>query len=386
MSEMGLNLFKYGSQLKSVPEEYQSMETTEIKDKIRSIKDEYEDNLILLGHNYQQKDVFEVCDFTGDSYKLSKKAAELTDREHIVFCGVSFMAESADILTADHQSVILPSMAAACPMAGMAEMVQVEQAWNNLTDIVPEDEVIPVTYMNSYADLKAFCARKGGTVCTSSNAETIFEWAFEQDKKIFFFPDEHLGRNVATFLDVPDPKQPLWNPWAGETGGLSEPEVKDGRVYLWAGNCQVHQRFTVDDVETMRSQHDDLRVIVHPECQRDVVRAADVNGSTSTIIDTIAEADSGSTWAVGTEFNLVDHLDRRHDDKDVLPLGSEECIDCNAMAQISPAYLLWTLEELKNDNPINVISVEPESARLAREALDRMIDLTSGQQSSAAVA
>lgn len=386
MEEMGLNLFKYGSQLKSVPDEYTSMETGEVKSRIRNAKEKLGSNLILLGHNYQQKDIFELCDFTGDSYKLSKKAAELQDCKYVIFCGVSFMAESADILTADHQDVILPSMAAACPMAGMAEMVQVKQAWANLTQHVPEDEVIPVTYMNSYADLKAFCAQKGGTVCTSSNAEKIFQWAFDQDKRIFFLPDEHLGRNIATFLDVEDEKQPLWNPWAGDTGGLTREEVRDGRVYLWAGNCQVHQRFTVDDIDTMRSEHEDINIIVHPECRREVVREADVNGSTSTIINTIDNAESGSTWAVGTEFNLVDHLDRRNDDKDVLPLGCEECIDCNAMAQINPSYLLWTLEELQNGNPVNVISVDPENARLAKEALDRMIDLTSGKTSTTAAA
>lgn len=386
MSEMELNLFKYGSQLKSIPDKYETMDASTIRKQVREAKDDLGDDVILLGHNYQRKDIFELCDFTGDSYKLSKKAAELTDTQYVIFCGVSFMAESADILTADHQSVILPSMAAACPMAGMAEMVQVEQAWNNLTEHVPEEDVIPVTYMNSYADLKAFCARKGGTVCTSSNAEKIFSWAFEQDKKIFFFPDEHLGRNVATFLDVQDERQPLWNPWAGDLGGLDEDRVRDGLVYLWAGNCQVHQRFTVDDVETMREDHEDVNVIVHPECRREVVREADVNGSTSTIIDTIDNAEPGTTWAVGTEFNLVDHLDRRNESKTVMPLGCEECIDCNAMAQVNPAYLLWTLDELRDDNPVNVISVDPESSRLAKEALDRMIDLTSGETSSAAVA
>lgn len=385
MSEMSLNLFKYGSQLKSIPDHYQDLDNKTVLDRIQDVKESMSDNLILLGHNYQQRDIFEVCDFTGDSYKLSKKAAELNDIKNVVFCGVSFMAESADILTSESQRVILPSMAAACPMAGMAEMVQVRSAWNNLTQIVPESEVIPVTYMNSYADLKAFCAQKGGTVCTSSNAEKIFQWAFDQGKKIFFFPDEHLGRNVATFLDVPDPEQPLWNPWSGERGGLSEEEVEKGEVYLWAGNCQVHQRFTVDDIENMRKQHDDIRIIVHPECQREVVQNADINGSTSTIINTIKEASPGSKWAVGTEFNLVDHLNRRYENKTVLPLGCEECIDCNAMAQINPPYLLWTLEELQNGNPINVIEVDDQDSKFAHEALDRMIKLTS-QSSSAAVA
>jgi len=383
MEEMGLNLFKYGSQLKSIPEEYETMDPETVRYRIREAKEDLGDNLTLLGHNYQQKAVYELCDFTGDSYKLSKKAADLSDCEYVVFCGVSFMAESADILTADHQSVILPSMAAACPMAGMAEVVQVKQAWDNLTDLVQEDDVVPVTYMNSYADLKAFCAEHGGTVCTSSNAETIFQWAFERDKKIFFFPDEHLGRNVATFLDIPDEQQPLWNPWAGETGGLSDEQIMEGKVYLWAGNCQVHQRFTVEDVQTVRNNHPDVNVIVHPECRREVVRASDVNGSTSTIIDTIDNADPGTTWAVGTEFNLVDHLDRRNSEKDVLPLGCEDCIDCNAMAQINPTYLLWTLDELRNDNPVNVISVDSESADLARTALDRMIDLTSSSTPAA---
>lgn len=386
MSEMELNLFKYGSQLKSIPDEYQELSAAEAKNRIRNVKSDLQDKVILLGHNYQQKDIYEVCDFTGDSYKLSKKAAELDDYQYVIFCGVSFMAESADILTADHQSVILPSMAAACPMAGMAEVVQVQQAWDNLTNYIPEEDIIPVTYMNSYADLKAFCAKKGGTVCTSSNAEKIFKWAFNQDKKIFFFPDEHLGRNVATFLNVDDEKQPLWNPWSGDLGGLAEPDIQKAKVYLWAGNCQVHQRFTVEDVDSIRDQYESVNVIVHPECRREVVRASDINGSTSTIIDTIDNAEEGTTWAVGTEFNLVDHLDRRNESKNVVPLGCEECIDCNAMAQINPAYLLWTLEELRDDNPVNVISVENESSTLAQKALDRMIALTSGKKSPAAVA
>ncbi len=376
MDGMDLNLFKYGSQLKSLPEKYQAMDPDDIVERIREAKDELGERLILLGHNYQQRVIYDLCDFTGDSYKLSKKAAELQETEYVVFCGVSFMAESADILTADRQKVMLPSMAAACPMAGMAETVQVGEAWENLTEFVDEEDVVPVTYMNSYADLKAFCAEHGGTVCTSSNAERIFQWAFEKDKRIFFLPDEHLGRNVATFLDVPDERQPLWNPWAGDTGGLTSEQIRRGRVYLWAGNCQVHQRFTPEDVHTVRQDHPDVEVIVHPECRREVVQLADHHGSTSTIIDTIEGADPGTTWAVGTEFNLVDHLDRRHSDRTVLPLGCEECIDCNAMAQISPAYLLWTLDELRDDNPINVISVDPRDAELAREALDRMMELT----------
>jgi quinolinate synthase len=379
---MGLNLFKYGEQLKPLPDHYEDLDRDTVLEQIREIKDEMGEKLIVLGHNYQQHDIVDVCDFMGDSYKLSKKAAEIEQAEWIVFCGVSFMAESADILTAEHQNVILPSMAAACPMAGMAEMVQVEQAWDELTEHVPEEDVIPITYMNSYADLKAFCADKGGAVCTSSNAKTIFEWAFDQDKRIFFFPDEHLGRNVATFADVPDEQQPLWNPWAGELGGLDEDTVKNGKVYLWAGNCQVHQRFTTDDVETMRANHEDIEVMVHPECRRDVIRAADRYGSTADIIDAVENAEPGSTWAIGTEFNLVDHLDREHEDQDVLPLGCEECIDCNAMAQINPSYLLWTLDELQADNPINVINVDPEESKKAKVALDRMIDLTSNGSTS----
>lgn len=376
-SAMGLNLFKYGEQLKPLPGEYRDMDSGTIRERIESIKEEMGDRLVLLGHNYQQHEIVEVCDFMGDSYMLSKKAAEIEEAEWIVFCGVSFMAESADILTADHQKVILPSMAAACPMAGMAEMVQVQQAWDQLTERVPAEEVIPITYMNSYADLKAFCAEQGGAVCTSSNASKIFDWAFKQDKRIFFFPDEHLGRNVATFADVPDEQQPLWNPWAGEYGGLSEEDVDRGKVYLWAGNCQVHQRFTVDDINTMRSDHPDITVMVHPECRREVVQKADRYGSTAAIIQAVETADAGSTWAIGTEFNLVDHLNREHENKNILPLGCEECIDCNAMAQINPAYLLWTLEQLQENQPINVIDVDETEAEKARVALDRMIDLTS---------
>lgn len=374
--DMELNLFKYGSQLQTLPEEYQELDRETTMERIREAKSALGENLVLLGHNYQQHDIVEVCDFMGDSFQLSKEAANLSDAEYIVFCGVSFMAESADILTGDHQDVILPSMAAACPMAGMAEMIQVEQAWEQLDNVVDTDDVIPITYMNSYADLKAFCARNGGAVCTSSNAQTIFQWAFDQDKRVFFFPDEHLGRNTATFLGLSDEKMPTWNPWAGELGGLSPEQTQQADVYLWSGNCQVHQRFTPEDIRTMRDKHPDVEIIVHPECRRDVLQMADHHGSTSTIIEAIESAAPGETWAVGTEFNLVDHLDREHEDKQVLPLGSEECIDCNAMAQINPSYLLWTLEQLIEGEPVNVIEVDPDESRQAQKALDRMIELT----------
>jgi quinolinate synthase len=282
------------------------------------------------------------------------------------------MAESADIITDDDQSVILPSMEASCPMAGMAEALQVDAAWAEITAAAPDENIIPITYMNSYADLKAFCAEQGGLVCTSSNAHKAFEYAFEKGDKVLFLPDKHLGENTAHRLDMPE-EIAEWDPWDPE--GKDAEEVVDNDVILWDGYCQVHERFRVSHIEDVREQHPDANVIVHPECRREVVEAADVAGSTATITETIENADPGETWAIGTEIHLTHHLQRWHPDVEVLPLCGEACMDCNAMRQIDPNYLVWVLEELLEGRERNVIEVAPEEKELAQVALDRMLEI-----------
>jgi quinolinate synthase len=327
--------------------------------------------VVVLGHNYQRREIVEHADFVGDSYQLSKEAAN-ADADYVIFGGVTFMAESADIITDDDQSVILPSMEASCPMAGMAEALQVDAAWADITAAAPDENIIPITYMNSYADLKAFCAEHGGLVCTSSNAHRAFEWAFERGDTVLFLPDKHLGENTAHRLDMADATVE-WDPW--NPGGKDAEEVADADIVLWDGYCQVHERFTTDHVDAIRADHPDVNVVVHPECRRDVVEAADVVGSTATITRTIEDADPGETWAIGTEIHLTNHLQRWHPEVEVVPLCGDACMDCNAMRQIDPNYLTWVLEELVEGRERNVIEVAPEETELAQVALDRMLEV-----------
>jgi quinolinate synthase len=282
------------------------------------------------------------------------------------------MAESADIITDDSQSVILPSMEASCPMAGMAEALQVDAAWAEITAAAPEENIIPITYMNSYADLKAFCAEQGGLVCTSSNAHRAFEYAFERGDKVLFLPDKHLGENTAHRLGMED-SIAEWDPWDPE--GKEAEDVVDNDIILWDGYCQVHERFRESHIEELREERPDVNVVVHPECRREVVEAADVVGSTSTICETVANADPGDAWAIGTEIHLANHLDRWHPEVEVLPLCGDACMDCNAMRQIDPNYLTWVLEELLEGRERNVIEVAPEEKELAQVALDRMLEI-----------
>ncbi|WP_254767082.1 quinolinate synthase NadA [Salinilacihabitans rarus] len=368
--ETELSLFKYGH-LEQLPPAYRDLEEDERTERIEAAREELGDDVVVLGHNYQRREVVEHADFVGDSYGLSKRAAE-TDAEYVIFGGVTFMAESADVITDDDQTVILPSMEASCPMAGMAEALQVDAAWAEITDAAPDANIVPVTYMNSYADLKAFCASQGGLVCTSSNAHRAFEWAFERGDTVLFLPDKHLGENTAYRLGVED-RIAEWDPWDPE--GKDPAEVADADVILWDGYCQVHERFTDEHVAAIREEHPDANVVVHPECRREVVEAADVVGSTSTIRETIADADPGETWAVGTEIHLTRHLRRWHPEVEVLPLCGDACMDCNAMRQIDPNYLTWVLEELAEGRERNVIEVDPEEAELAKVALDRMLEV-----------
>jgi quinolinate synthase len=368
--ETDLSLFRYDD-LEQLPPDYRDLDEAARAERIDAARAELGDDVVILGHNYQRREVVERADFVGDSYGLSTAAAE-TDARYVIFAGVTFMAESADIITDDDQSVILPSMEASCPMAGMAEALQVDAAWSEIADAAPDAEVVPVTYMNSYADLKAFCADKGGLVCTSSNAHRAFEWAFERGDTVLFLPDKHLGRNTAHRLGLAD-ETVEWDPW--DPAGTDATAVAENDVVLWDGYCQVHERFRRHHVEAVRAEHPDAKVVVHPECRREVVEAADRVGSTATIRETVAEAAPGETWAIGTEIHLAEHLARWHPDVTVLPLCGDACMDCNAMRQIDPNYLTWVLEELVAGRERNVIEVAPEEKRLAERALDRMLQL-----------
>ena len=366
--ETDLSLFKYDN-LEQLPPAYRDLEEAERTARIEAALSALGDDVVILGHNYQRREIVKHADFVGDSYQLSQEAAA-ADAPYVVFGGVTFMAESADIITDDDQSVILPSMEASCPMAGMAEALQVDAAWAELTAATDED-IIPITYMNSYADLKAFCAEQGGLVCTSSNAHRAFEWAFERGDKVLFLPDKHLGENTAHRLGMED-SLAEWDPWDPESDAETAAEAD---IVLWEGYCQVHERFRAEHVTDLRERRPDANVVVHPECRREVVEAADVVGSTSTICETVETAAPGETWAIGTEIHLANHLDRWHPEVEVLPLCGDACMDCNAMRQIDPNYLTWVLEELLEGRERNVIEVNPEEKELAQVALDRMLEV-----------
>ena len=329
---------------------------------------------LVLGHHYQRDEVIQFADITGDSFKLAQAAAERGDAEHIFFCGVHFMAESADILTSSSQRVILPDLAAGCSMADMATQSQVDNAWKVLSDLGVAGRTIPVTYMNSSAAIKAFTGENGGTVCTSSNAERAMRWAFEKGEKVLFLPDQHLGRNTAVLklgLDLSDCV--LWNPWK-PNGGLSDQEIKGAKVILWRGHCSVHGRFSVDNVREIRTRIPGVNVLVHPECQHDVVKSADVVGSTEMIIKTVAAAPPGSAWAIGTELNLVKRLAVQNPDKNVVFLDKTVCF-CSTMNRIDLPHLVWSMESLVRGKVVNEIKVSEKVAHFARVALERMLAL-----------
>ncbi|WP_110238754.1 quinolinate synthase NadA [Nocardioides gilvus] len=342
----------------------------------RAAKAALGDRLFVLGHHYQRDEVVEFADVLGDSFKLAREAAARPAAEFIVFCGVHFMAESADILTSADQQVILPDLAAGCSMADMARLSQVEDAWDALADAGIQDSVVPITYMNSSADIKAFCGRNDGAVCTSSNAEVALEWAFAQkpDAKVFFFPDQHLGRNTAVLeLGLSLDDCVVWNPFL-PNGGLTVEELRAARMILWRGHCSVHGRFTPDVIDELRAKHDDIKILVHPECTHDVVTKADFVGSTEFIINTIEAAEPGSTWAIGTELNLVKRLADAHPDKNIVFLDRNVCY-CSTMNRIDLPHLVWALENLVAGNVVNQITVDPETEKWALVALQRMLDL-----------
>jgi quinolinate synthase len=335
------------------------------------------DRAFVLGHHYQRDEVIQFADVTGDSFKLAREAAARPSAEYVVFCGVHFMAESADILTSEQQQVVLPDLAAGCSMADMATFSQVEECWEALEDLGIADQVIPVTYMNSSADIKAFTGRHGGTVCTSSNARRALEWALTQGSKVLFLPDQHLGRNTAVLeLGLGLADCVVWNPHArDDTGGLSEQQIRDATMLLWRGHCSVHGRFSPGSVDEVRQRIPDVRVIVHPECQHEVVLAADEVGSTEKIISTIERAPAGSAWAVGTELNLVQRLAAANPDKTVVFLDKTVCY-CSTMNRIDLPHLVWALESLAAGQLVNQIAVDPQTAKEAGVALEQMLALS----------
>ena len=346
----------------------------------RAAKEALGDRVFVLGHHYQRDEVIQFADVTGDSFKLARDAAGRPDAEFIVFCGVHFMAESADILTSPDQKVILPDLAAGCSMADMARLRQVEDAWDALTEAGVADSVVPVTYMNSSADIKAFCGRNGGAVCTSSNADVALEWAFGQKAdaeggaKVLFLPDQHLGRNTAVLkmgLTLDDCV--VWDPHR-PGGGLTTEQLRDARMILWKGHCSVHGRFSPDVVDELRTTIPDVQILVHPECQHEVVLKADLVGSTEFIIKTIEAAPAGSAWAIGTELNLVKRLAAAHPDKQISFLDKTVCY-CSTMNRIDLPHLVWAMESLVAGTVVNQIEVDPETERWARLALQRMLDL-----------
>jgi len=334
------------------------------------------DRAFVLGHHYQRDEVIQFADVTGDSFKLAREAAARPGAEFVVFCGVHFMAESADILTSGDQKVVLPDLAAGCSMADMATFNQVEQCWEALEDLGLADDVVPVTYMNSSADIKAFTGRHGGTVCTSSNARRALTWALGNGSKVLFLPDQHLGRNTAVLeLGMSLDDCVVWDPHApGETGGLTPEQVRDATMILWRGHCSVHGRFSPECVADVRARIPGVNVIAHPECQHEVVLAADYIGSTEKIISTIEQAPAGSAWAVGTELNLVQRLAARNPDKTVAFLDKTVCY-CSTMNRIDLPHLVWALESLAGGRLVNQITVEHATAAQARAALDQMLAL-----------
>ncbi|CAN5272825.1 quinolinate synthase NadA [soil metagenome] len=361
-----------------LPAEYQQASNDELHERIRAAKATLGDRVVVLGHFYQRDEVVQHADFLGDSFQLANAAQTVPNAEAIVFCGGHFMAETADILAREGQAVILPNLAAGCSMADMADIDSVEECWEQLTALYgtePDAQgrvpVIPVTYMNSSAALKGFCGRNGGIVCTSSNAATVLEWAFERGQRVLFFPDQHLGRNTAKAMGVPLEQMPMWNP-RKPLGGSSLQEVMDARVILWHGFCSVHKRFTVDQVERARAEFPGVRVIVHPECPMAVVDAADEAGSTDYIRKAVAAATEPTTFAIGTEINMVNRLAAEFPQHTIFCLDPVVC-PCSTMYRIHPGYLAWVLERLVAGEVVNRIAVAPDVAADARVALERML-------------
>jgi quinolinate synthase len=363
---------------------YKSLSNEELSARIEAVRRDLGPRLMILGHHYQQDEVIEHSDLRGDSYQLSQMAAASSDCRFITFCGVHFMAETADILanrpeklesrSGERVKVILPDMAAGCSMADMAAIDQVEAAWRDLGEVIDTSDVTPVTYINSAASLKAFCGRNGGIVCTSSNARAVLEWSFARTKRVFFFPDQHLGRNTALQMGITNDQMPVYDPYGGDLGGNAEQAIVDSRVILWKGHCSVHQMFRKEHVDLFRGRYPGIKILVHPECPQEVNDLADVSGSTSKIIKTVEAAPPGTKWAIGTELHLVNRLKKEHPEQEIHFLSPVVCM-CATMYRIDLAHLCWSLENLAAGQPVNVIEVDEDVARWSLVALERMLEV-----------
>jgi quinolinate synthase len=361
---------------------YRGLDDALLSERIEAVRRRMGSRLVILGHHYQQDGVIAHADLQGDSYQLSKNAAERADCEAIVFCGVHFMAETADILANRPEkvaardgrrvTVVLPDMAAGCSMADMAAIDQVEDAWADMGTVIDTADVTPVTYINSAASLKAFCGRHGGIVCTSSNARAVLEWAFARRRRVLFFPDQHLGRNTARAMGIPLSEMCVWNPHDRTLGGNSSEQLTKSRVILWQGHCSVHAMFRPEHVDAMRANLPGVKILVHPECSMEVVDKADLAGSTSYILKQVEAAPPGTKWAIGTELHLVKRLEQNHPEQTIRFLSPVVCM-CATMYRIDLAHLCWSLEHLERGKPVNVIRVDDETARWSVAALERML-------------
>ncbi|MFI8685560.1 quinolinate synthase NadA [Rossellomorea sp. NPDC077527] len=352
-----------------LPESITSLSTEEMENRVREIKRQLGKKLFIPGHHYQKDEVIQFADAVGDSLQLAQISAQNKEAEYIVFCGVHFMAETADILTEDHQSVILPDMRAGCSMADMADIYQTEKAWKKLMEVYGET-IIPLTYVNSTAAIKSFVGKNGGATVTSSNAHKMVKWALSEKQRILFLPDQHLGRNTAADLGIALHEMAVWDPIGNEL--IYDGDVEQVKVILWKGHCSVHENFTEKNIEDIRLHHPDMKIIVHPECRREVVEKSDLNGSTKYIIETIEQAPPGSAFAIGTEMNLVKRLIDQHPDKKIVSLNPYMC-PCLTMNRIDLPHLLWSLEKMMEGKPQNIIKVDDEVSKNAIFALERML-------------
>ena len=354
-----------------IPTGYLHLSAEELDRRIGRVRKELGSKVTILGHHYQREEVIKYADYQGDSFKLSRDAASHPESDYIVFCGVHFMAETACVLCGPHQKVVLPNLAAGCSMADMAPMHDVLDAWDDLTELLGDDGIIPVAYMNTIAGLKALCGRHGGIICTSANAVAALEWSYQRSPRVLFLPDQHLGRNTGLKLGLDLEEMVTWNPFK-PLGGNTPERLSKAKLILWQGHCSVHTRFTTRQIEAARTRFPDVKIIAHPECTMEVVQAADIDGSTEVIRKVIGEAPPGSVWGVGTEISLVSRLAKQNPDKTVFCLDPVVC-PCSTMYRIHPAYLLWVLEGLAEGVVVNQIVVDDETRRYSRIALERML-------------
>jgi quinolinate synthase len=365
--------FGAGVRWQKLPISYMRTSPEQLEENISTARKKLGNRVVILGHHYQRDEVIKFSDKRGDSFKLSQYAADQERAEYIIFCGVHFMAETADILSSDNQKVILPNLTAGCSMADMAQTDDVLDCWDDLQNVIQNETVIPITYMNSTADIKSLCGKNDGIVCTSSNADKAFEWAYAKGDKVLFLPDQHLGRNTAVKMGISLDEMILWNPFK-PMGGNSEESVKKAKLILWQGHCSVHTRFTVSQIEEARVKYNDVNVVVHPECTLDVVNAADSVGSTEHIKTVIEQSAPGTIWAVGTEISLVNRIRDENPDKTVFCLDSVVC-PCSTMYRIHPAYLSWVLDGINEGVTVNQIMVDEDTKKYSKVALERMLSL-----------